>query len=89
MKSLKGVKVAVYGCAIDTAGTETKGTVLVRNVRAPSCASLHAPPVPPVVRSGLSGCDLTAGALLFSGGRARGLRCWGGEEGRGCDQSDR
>lgn len=33
VKSLKGAKVAVYGCAIDTAGTETKGTVLVRNVR--------------------------------------------------------
>lgn len=26
-------QVAVYGCALDTAGTETKGTVLVRNVR--------------------------------------------------------
>lgn len=37
VKSLKGVKVAVYGCAIDTAGTETKGTVLVRNVRIARC----------------------------------------------------
>jgi len=31
VQSVKNAKVAVYGCAVDTAGTETKGTVLIRS----------------------------------------------------------
>ena len=78
IRSLKNVKIAVFGCAVDTSTTETKGTVLIKSAseleaptrsRIPSAASSAA-------RRGMA--EVLACAMIDAALSTSAARCAGG-----------